>query len=156
MATEYGQATLKGRRPRNEDAALVISGISVSDPDAAGADIQLTLSVNQGTLTVNDAVPSGLQAGDISGNGSNSVVLTGTTSEINATLADLTGLTYQGNANFNGSDSLTITADDLGNTGAGGAQTDQAVVAITVNAVNDAPVNQVPATIFSGPWRCFS
>src|SRR5262249_60184693 len=38
-----------------------------------------------------------------------------------------------------------LTTNDLGNTGSGGAQTATGSVAINVNAVNDAPVNNVPA-----------
>ena len=41
--------------------------------------------------------------------------------------------------NINGPDTLTMTSDDLGNGGAGGAQQDQDQVAITVTAVNDDP-----------------
>ncbi len=59
-------------------------------------------------------------------------------------LADLTGVTYQGTLNFNGSDVLTVTTNDLGNTGAPGALTDSDTIAITVSAVNDGPTNTVP------------
>ena len=63
-----------------------------------------------------------------------SVTITGTAAEINAALA---GLTYTGNLNFNGSDTLTVTTGD-------GTAQDIDTVAITVNPVNDAPVNTVP------------
>src|SRR5262249_39694555 len=55
------------------------------------------------------------------------------------------GLTYSPAANYNGPDTLTITTNDQGNTGSGGALSDTDTVAITVAAVNDAPVNSVPA-----------
>jgi len=51
----------------------------------------------------------------------------------------ITSITYQGNANFNGSDTLIITVDDQGNSGVGGA------LSHVVNAVNDAPVLTVPS-----------
>ena len=51
---------------------------------------------------------------------------------------------YLGNANYSGVDALTISVDDQGNTGSGGAKTDSRSVAITVAAVNDAPVLTVP------------
>ena len=54
--------------------------------------------------------------------------------EINAALA---GLTYTGNPDFNGPDTLTVTTGD-------GTAQDTDTVAITVNPVNDAPVNTVP------------
>src|SRR5262249_44471493 len=54
------------------------------------------------------------------------------------------GLVYRGNLNFNGADTLTVTANDLGNTGSGGPMSDTKTVAITLAAVNDAPVVTVP------------
>ena len=60
----------------------------------------------------------------------------GTLAQVNASLATIT---YSPTANYNGSASLTITSNDLGSTGSGGAKTDIDVVSITVNATNDAP-----------------
>ena len=54
-------------------------------------------------------------------------------------------MSYAPTANYNGPATLTIVTNDLGNTGAGGPLTDTDTVNITVNAVNDAPVNTVPA-----------
>jgi len=65
----------------------------------------------------------------------------GTIADINAALD---GMSYSPTANYNGPASLTITTDDRGFTGAGGALNDTDAVAITVSAVNDAPVNTVP------------
>src|SRR5262249_22197170 len=48
------------------------------------------------------------------------------------------------NANFNGSAGISIATDDQGNFGSGGALSDSDNVPITVNAVNDPPVNTVP------------
>ena len=70
------------------------------------------------------------------------MTFTGTLANINAAL---NGLAYQPTANFNGADTLTITTNDQGNTGTGGAVPDTDTVAITVTAVNDAPTNTVPA-----------
>src|SRR5678815_3676573 len=58
--------------------------------------------------------------------------------------AALNGLSFAPTANFNGAANLQIQTSDLGNTGSGGVLTDTDNVAITVNAVNDAPVNTVP------------
>ena len=55
---------------------------------------------------------------------------------INASLATLA---YQGILNYNGADTLTVVSTDAG------GMTDSDNVAITVNPVNDAPVNTVPA-----------
>ena len=66
----------------------------------------------------------------------------GTIAAINTAL---NGLTFSPTADFNGAGaSLQVVTNDLGNTGSGGAKTDTDSVAITVNAVNDAPVNTVP------------
>src|SRR5205807_393671 len=62
--------------------------------------------------------------------------------------AALNGLVYAPAANFNGLVSLSVTTNDLGNTGSGGPLSDTDSVAITVNAVNDAPIasNQTVTT----------
>jgi hypothetical protein len=66
------------------------------------------------------------------------MVFTGTVDAVNAALA--AGLSYQGNANFFGSDTLTLTVNDQGNTGTlGSAGSNTKTVAITVTPVNDAP-----------------
>ena len=62
------------------------------------------------------------------------MTITGTAAEINTALA---GLSYTGNLDFNGSDTLTVTTND-------GTAQDVDTIAITVNPVNDAPVNTVP------------
>ena len=71
------------------------------------------------------------------------MTFTGTLANINAALA---GMTFLPTANYNGAGaSVQIVTNDQGNTGSGGALSDTDTVAITVNAVNDAPVNSVPA-----------
>lgn len=52
----------------------------------------------------------------------------------------LDGMRFDPDANYNGSAAITITTDDQGATGAGGAKTDTDTVNDTVNAVNDVPV----------------
>jgi VCBS repeat-containing protein len=134
--------TVPGTQNVNEDTDLFISGISIADVDAGASDIQVTFSVLNGVVTVNTTAASGVTAGQISGNGTGSVVVIAPLSAINTTLADTQGLKYRGNLNFNdtrGSEALTLATDDLGNTGAGGALSDTDIVNITVNAVNDAP-----------------
>jgi Bacterial Ig domain/Bacterial cadherin-like domain/FG-GAP repeat len=72
------------------------------------------------------------------------VVVTASQAAINTTLAGIGGLIYRGTLNFNGSDTLTVNANDLSNTGSGGPLFDSHMVGITITAVNDAPVNGVP------------
>src|SRR5260221_169284 len=69
------------------------------------------------------------------------MTFTGTQANVDAALNNLV---YRGNLNFNGSDTITLTSNDQGNTGSGGALSDTDTIAVTVNAVNDAPVNTVP------------
>ncbi len=115
----------------------------------APSAVQVTLSVTNGTLQVNDTVVGGLTAADITGNASGSVVLNGTLAEINATLADATGLQYLSGLGYVGPDTLTVSTSDLGATGSGGALTDSDPVAITVNAaaINDPPVINLSAVV---------
>ena len=122
----------------NEDTSLVFTGanaITISDVDVGAGTEQVTLSVSHGTLTLSGTSGLGFTAGD--GTADSTMTFTGTVANVNAAL---NGLTYLGNSNFNGSDTLTITTNDQGNTGSGGAQSDTDTVAITVNSVNDAPV----------------
>ncbi|NER37213.1 MAG: DUF4347 domain-containing protein [Oscillatoria sp. SIO1A7] len=130
----------------NEDTDLAIQGIRINDVDSVTNNIVVNLSVTNGTLTANTGVAGGVAAGNISNNGTSEIALTGTLSEINATLADASGLIYRGNLDFNNAvngnnpEILSIVANDGGNTGTGGAQTDNQTFNITVNPINDAPV----------------
>ena len=49
------------------------------------------------------------------------MTLTGTLAQINTTLAAANNVVYRGVPNFNGSDTLTVSTSDGGNTGTGGA-----------------------------------
>ncbi|MGY3932651.1 T1SS-143 repeat domain-containing protein, partial [Aeromonas encheleia] len=120
-----------------EDKPFTIQGLQVKDVDAGSGNIEVRLSVNHGTLTVLNA--AGVA---VSGDGSGSLVLNGTLAQINALLNG--GIDYKGSANFHGDDALTMTTNDLGNTGSGGALSDSDVLPIEVQPVNDAPVNLLP------------
>ena len=118
--------TVPGAQSVAEDTILPIAGVSVADIDSSA--LTTTLSVANGILNVTAGA-------GVSGNGSASVTIAGTAAQINAALA---GLAYTGNLNFNGGDTLTVVTGD-------GTATDTDTIAITVNPVNDAPVNTVPA-----------
>ncbi len=141
--------TVPGAQSTNEDIPLVFStgngnAISISDPDAGAANLQVSLSVTTGTLTL-----SGLAGLAGTGNGSNTLQYTGTAAALNAALQ---GLSYSSPFNSSGSDTLSITTDDLGNTGTGGPLTDSDTVNITITAQNDAPtiLNNVGLTVAEG------
>ena len=110
-----------------EDTPLAISGLSVTDADGNLSSVQL--SVTNGALSLTLSGGTTISAGS---NGSGMVTLSGTQADLNATLASLT---YQGNSNFAGSDTLTITSTDS----TGTADTDN--LSITVTAVNDTPTD---------------
>ena len=56
----------------------------------------------------------------------------------------LEGLVYTPDPDINDDDILTLLVSDLGDTGSGGEQNVSSTVAITINAINDAPINQLP------------
>ncbi|MBF0621417.1 MAG: tandem-95 repeat protein, partial [Magnetococcales bacterium] len=135
----------------DEDSDLTLTGLAIDDIDAGSEAVSVTLATYSGTLTINDAVTDGLVSTDISGNGNQTVTLTGTIDQINATLSDVSGVVYRGAENFNGSDSLSITVSDTGNSGVGGALAVTDSVAISVTSIQDAPelLATIPTAVFS-------
>ncbi len=126
----------------DEDSTLTFSSTNnnaliISNVDADAGDLQVTLSVNQGILTL---VNIGGGINNLSDNGTSNVSFKGTVTEINAALE---GLKYKGNQDYFGNDTLTITVDDQGNTGSEGALNVTGTVAITVTPINDAPAGAI-------------
>jgi autotransporter-associated beta strand protein len=94
------------------DAPIASNGFATTDEDTP---VAITLVATDIDSTIQDyAIVSGPTNGTLTGTAPN--------------------LTYTPNANFNGSDSFTFTAND------GAANSNTATVSITVNPVNDAPV----------------
>jgi VCBS repeat-containing protein len=123
--------TVPGTQTVDEDTALLFTGaktISVSDSDGNLATTKLT--VTNGTLTVDVSGGASISTG---ANGTTTLTLSGTQTQINLALATLS---YQGSLNYNGSDALTVLSSD----NAGVPLTASDTVTITVNAVNDAAV----------------
>jgi hypothetical protein len=110
------------------------NSISISDIDSGSGSLQVSLSVAHGTLTLPHTAGLTFSMGD--GTADAAMVFYGTKDNINSALAFLK---YTPTANFNGTDNLSITTSDLGNSGTGGAQTDTDIIGITVNSVNDNP-----------------
>ena len=123
----------------NEDVATPLTGISFADADAGGSAVTATLSVGSGSLAA--ASGGGVTA---SGSGTGSVALTGSIADINAFVA-ASGVSFQTAPNATSNEVLTVGINDGGNTGSGGAQSDATTVTLAVTAVNDPPVNSVPA-----------
>lgn len=118
----------------DQNLELVIYGISVFDVDADEGNgiLELQLSVNSGSISV---TADHLGDDAVTGNGTSALVLRGTQSELNATLAE--GVRYHGGLNFNGSETLTVTVSDLGNSGDGGPLTSTEQVGIRIRSVSE-------------------
>jgi len=115
-----------------EDMVLALSvangnQIVISDVDSGNNNVEVSLTVNQGTLTLSTV--NGLT---VTGNGTAAVTATG---PIDAMNAALDGLTYKPDTGFVGNDLLTITTNDLGNTGSGGPHSDTSTVDIAVEPI---------------------
>jgi hypothetical protein len=133
--------TVPGSQTALQDTSLAIAGLSVFDVDADPANdiVTVTLGVGHGSLTVATDQLTGLNE-SIGGNGTGSVILTGTQDHINATLAEAGGLVYLGDLGFSGNDVLTVTTDDGGHTGTGpGVATGTVSILVTPTANVNAP-----------------
>ena len=131
--------TVPSGQTMSEDGTLVFSVangnlVAVSDVDAGTNSLQVTLTAANGALTLSGTTGLIFTAGD--GNADATMTFTGTIDSINTAL---NSLRFDPAANYNGSVVLTLNTNDQGNTGTGPAQSDNDTVAITVNAVNDAP-----------------
>lgn len=131
---------LPGPIDEDEGAVPVPAGtVVVADVDAGAAALQATITVTGGTLTLNDTTGLAFTTGD--GNADANMVFTGTLTALNNAANNATFNTAQ---NFNGTATVTITVNDQGNTGTGGAKSDTKVLSIVVTPLNDPPVNTVP------------
>ncbi|MDA1050594.1 MAG: FG-GAP-like repeat-containing protein [Planctomycetota bacterium] len=129
------EITVPGAQVMDEDSVLNVTGdLSISDPDAGSAEVQVTLSVTDGTLTLPST--GGLAFSDGNGSDDATMTFTGTIDDINAAL---NVLFYFPSPNFNGTAVITVDANDLGNTGTGGEKTDVETIDVTVTPINDPP-----------------
>ena len=137
--------TVPGTQTVAEETATSISGISIADLDAASGNLTTRLQVNNGVLNVTLSGSASISAGS---NGSGDLTIQGTITDVNSTLASLT---YTGNTDVVGTaaDTLTVTTNDLGNTGSGGALQDVDNIQIDITAVNDTPVVNGPGSAYS-------
>ena len=131
--------TLPATLSVREDTSQTIAGISIADPDAGGGNITASLSVLNGLVSLGSVAGVSVTAG--TGTRDRNVVFSGPIGAVNAALNNLT---YQGNSNFNGTDSILVSVSDNGNTGNGVPLSDQRSLSILVTPVNDAPVLTIP------------
>lgn len=130
--------TAPGSISITEDASGALTGISFADVDAGSSNVTVTLSVPSGTLSATSG--SGVTVGGTA----SALTLSGTIADINAFIA-ASGVSFTTASNAVSNVTLTVAINDGGNSGSGGAQTDSTTVTLTVTAVNDAPVNSLPA-----------
>ncbi len=131
--------TVPGAQTANENTNLRITGISVGDVDATSGNLTVSLSAGNGTLTL--GATTGLTFSSGNGNQNASMIFSGTLAAINNALSTLT---YRGNLNFNGEDTINLSVNDNGNTGSGIPLSDSRAIAVNVLGVNNAPVITVP------------
>ncbi|WP_291588604.1 DUF4347 domain-containing protein [Comamonas sp. UBA7528] len=122
-----------------EDVSSVITGISFTDIDAGINSVTATFSVPSGTLSATTGM--GVTVG---GSGTGELTLTGSLADINFFIA-ANGLTFKTAQDATASVILTVKINDKGFNGSGGEQTDTKTVTLNVTAVNDVPVNNLPA-----------
>ena len=137
--------SVPGPQSTQQNTALVFSNangnaITLSDVDAGTGNLQVTLTALDGALTLGSV--SGLT---VSGQGTGSVVFSGTLANLNAALD---GLTFMPVSAFTGGTSLVIATGDLGNTGLGGPQNATTTLGITVSP-NLAPTVTTTASTLS-------
>ena len=137
--------TVPGTQTVAEETTTAIGGLSIADSDAGGSNLTTRLQVSNGVLNVTLSGAATLSAG---ANGSGDLTIQGSVTDINATLASLT---YTGNTDVVGiaADTLTVTTNDLGNTGSGGALQDVDNIQIDITAVNDRPTVSGPGSAYS-------
>ncbi|WP_193747495.1 putative Ig domain-containing protein, partial [Cellvibrio sp. OA-2007] len=138
--------TVPGAQVTSEDTDLIFSAgngnqIQITDVDAGGSSVQVSISVAHGILSLSSV--AGLTFSTGIGLADRSMVFTGTVANINNALSTLY---YTPDNGYSGAETLSITTNDLGNTGTGGALSDTDTVNITVNPINDAPTvaNAIP------------
>ncbi|NBP89440.1 MAG: hypothetical protein EBU59_13280, partial [Planctomycetia bacterium] len=103
--------------------------ISIADPDAGANPVEVTLSVNQGALTLINNNPGGGLTYSINDGGQNVNTMT-FTGEISVINTALSWVSYVSSAV--GTATLTITTNDQGHVGDGGPQSDTDTIQINV------------------------
>ncbi|HVU86190.1 MAG TPA: peptidylprolyl isomerase [Pirellulales bacterium] len=125
------------------NSSTTVTGASIVDPGLPSTDnVTVVLSAAEGTIALSTAVTGGVTAGQVTGNSTGSVTVTATLSQINATLAAASGLTYTPLIGVIAIDSLTLAATDS----AGNSDTEQATFSILGDLSVELARNQLPVT----------
>ena len=129
---EAPECTVPGSQTTSTNTPLAFSAdkgtlISISDVDAIGNPVKVTLTASNGTLTLNDTTNLIFTTGD--GAADANMVFTSTIATINTALD---GMNFNPTPGHNGPANIHIVTDDLGHTGSGGPLTDVDTVDIFV------------------------
>lgn len=125
-----------------EDTPTKLTGISFADADIGAANLTVTLSIPGGSGSLAATSAAGVTVGGTA----SALTLTGTLAAINAFLAaPAQGVTFTPIANSSADVTLTVTSNDGGATGVGGALGDTDTVLLDISSINDAPVATIAA-----------
>ncbi len=149
---EKPSVSVPNSKTTTTNTQLPLVGIQVSDPDAGNSNVTVTLQAANGRLDLAGTINGGVPLTGIFNNGTGTVVLIGTLLQINTTLASAAGLVYQPNQGFTGRDEVTVSVNDNGNSGVGGALTDTQTFSVMVGAAGTSypNVNSPLGTNLSG------
>lgn len=126
-----------------EDTPTAMNGITVHDPDCDDVPrgvLEVAITASNGTMQLLGSVAGLYLMEALPG----SLKIRGKTGSVNVALA---GLSYVAATDFSGRDTILVTADDLGNSGTGGALSATWSTQVVVTAVNDPPVILPPAEL---------
>src|SRR5262249_10950644 len=111
------------------------NAISIADVDAGTSTIQVALTAANGTLTLSGTTGLSFSFSDANGSGDGdgtadaSMTFRGTLANVNAALE---GMSFTPTSHYTGGAGIEIVPNDLGNTGDGGALTDDDTLSINV------------------------
>lgn len=125
--------TVPGSQVFTPNKSVVITGTSVSDPDFAQAagQVQVTISVAHGVLTLANTYGLGFTVGN--GTANSTMTFSGYLPLVNLALSSLT---YKPNTDYGFAETITVTVNDQGNFGSGGALTDTKTITVNPSAGN--------------------
>ena len=114
------------------------NGVSVTDPDTPFGSVEVTLSVDHGTISLTDVGGLAFSEGD--GTEDRSMTFIGPITNVNAALE---GMQYVPPAGAQVEDEIRITTGDLGDARPGGERTDTDVISIAVGEAVSTELGEV-------------
>jgi hypothetical protein len=122
-----------------EDQPIALPALGdLTDLDSAASLTTLVVEATHGKITFNNAAFTGAIE-NVNGNGTNVVTFTGSLNQLRALVAATGILSYQGNSNFNGADTINVSFKDVAIGGT--VQTASRNIPVTVTTVSDSPTD---------------